>query len=91
MESQDCCILHAYWDRLHIVARAGRYYRALFQGFWWVTQEDPLPSTILNLLVDAVVRHWISLATGGKGGHNGWGREVLHRAAFFYVDDGLVV
>ena len=28
--------------------------------------------------------------TGGLGGQDGWGREVRHRAAFFYADYGLV-
>ena len=27
---------------------------------------------------------------GGTGGKYGWGREVFHRATFFYADDGLI-
>ena len=44
-----------------------------------------------NVMVDAVVRHWISLVTGGAGGQDRWSKEVLQRDAFFYADDGLVV
>ena len=45
--SQDCCILHKYWDRLWMVAHAEGYYGAAFKGFWGVMQGDPLSSTIL--------------------------------------------
>ena len=84
-------ILHAYWNRLQAVARAGGYYGEGFQGFWGVTQWDPLSPTIFNLVVDAVVRHWVLLVEGLAGGKVGWGREVLHRSAFLYADDGLVI
>ena len=37
------------------------YYGAPFCGERGVTQDNPLSSTILNLVVDAVVHHWESL------------------------------
>ena len=40
-----------------MVARMGGYYGAQFQGFWGVTQGDPLSPTIFNVVVEAVVRH----------------------------------
>ena len=40
-----------------MVARAGHYYRETFNGACGVTQEDPISPTILNVVVDAVVRH----------------------------------
>ena len=73
-----------------MVAHAGGYYGATFQGFGEVTQGDPLPPTILNMAVDAVVRHWVLLVVGCAGFQDGWWREVLHRTAFFYAEDGLV-
>ena len=73
-----------------MVDRAGGYCEGYFKGFQGVTQGDPLPPTIFNVVVDAVVCHWISLVEGGTGGQDGWGRAVLHRAAFLYMDDGLV-
>ena len=42
-----------------MVARAGTYYGAYFKGDQGVTQEDPLSPTIFNVVVDAVVRHWV--------------------------------
>ena len=43
-----------------MVARAGGYYRIAFQGARGVTQGDPLSPTIFNVVVDAVVRHWVT-------------------------------
>ena len=42
-----------------MVARAGGYYGEAFKGARGVTQVDPLSRTIFNVVVDAVVRHWI--------------------------------
>ena len=40
-----------------MVARAGGYYGTAFQRERGVTQGDPLPPTIFNVVVDAVVQH----------------------------------
>ena len=48
-----------------MVARVGRYYRAAFKGARVVTQGDTLSPTVLNVLVDAVVRHWLSVMVEG--------------------------
>ena len=45
-----------------MVAWAGGYYRTGFKGARGVTQGDPLSPTIFNLVVDAVVRHRVTLA-----------------------------
>ena len=44
-----------------MVAKSGGYYGAEFTGAWGVTQGDSLSPTIFNVLVDAVVRHWVSV------------------------------
>ena len=54
---QACWILRTYWRRLMMMARVGGYYGAAFKGDGGVTQGDPLSPTILNVVVDAVVRH----------------------------------
>ena len=56
-----------------------------------MTQGYPLSLNIFNVVVDAVVRHWILLVKGGARGQEEWGREVQHRVAFFYVDEFLIV
>ena len=42
-----------------MVARAVGYYSKLFKGFRGVTEGDPIPPTIFNVMVDAVVWHWV--------------------------------
>ena len=56
-------LLTVYWERMRMVVRAGRYYWEGFKGERGVTQGDPLSPTIFNVVVDAVVRHWLLLAT----------------------------
>ena len=41
--------------------RAGGYYGTTFQGARGVTHGDPLSPTIFNVVVDAVVRHWVTV------------------------------
>ena len=55
-------MLREYWKRTTMVARAGSYYGKGFKGGRGVTQGDPLSPTIFNVVVDAVVRHWITIA-----------------------------
>ena len=44
-----------------MVARAGCYYRTAFREERGVTQGDPLPPNIFNVVVNAVVRHWVQV------------------------------
>ena len=50
-----------------------------------------LSQTILNVVVDAVLRHWatMSLAEAERRGERG--SEGRHQAALFYANDGMVV
>ena len=56
-----------------------------------MTQGDPLSLTIFNVVVDAVVRHWVTLAVEEAEKRGERGREGRHQAALFYADDGMVV
>ena len=60
-----CWLLRIYWSRLTVVARAGRYYEAAFKRVWGVTQVYPLSPTIFNVVVDALVRHWVDVVVEG--------------------------
>ena len=73
-----------------MVARAGQYYGTGFKGERGVTQGDPLSPTIFNVVVDAVVRHWLLLATQEAERRGERGRERRHQAALFYADDGMI-
>ena len=83
-------LLQEYWDRTTMVERAGGYYGKGFKGGRGVTQGDPLSPTIFNVVVDAVVRHWVTLAVTEAETRGDWGREGRHQAALFYEDDGML-
>ena len=73
-----------------MVARAGSYYGKGFKVERGVTQGDPLSPTIFTVVVDAVVRHWLHLATQEAERRGERGREGRHQAALFYADDGML-
>ena len=68
-------ILTVYWERTTMVARSGSYYGKGFKGERGVTQGDPLSPTIFNVVVDAVVRHWLQIATQEAERRGELGRE----------------
>ena len=73
-----------------MVARTGGYYGADFKGDRGVTQGDPLSPTILNVVVDEVVRNWVAVIVEGTEEQGKCGQEVRHQNALFYADDGMV-
>ena len=83
-------ILREYWERTTMVARAGSYYGKGFKGGRGVTQGDPLSPTIFNMVVDAVVRHWLTIAVKEAERRGERGREGQHQAALFYADNGML-
>ena len=58
---QSCRLLRPYWRQLPMVAKAGVYYGVAFKGARGVTQGDPLYPTIFNVVVDAVVKHCVTM------------------------------
>ena len=54
---RELCLLRRYWERLHMVGRAGGYYLEPFCRERDVAQGDPLLPNILNVVVEEVVRH----------------------------------
>ena len=73
-----------------MVARAGGYYRMAFKGELGVTQGDPLSPTIFNVVVDALVRHWLTGVITDTEEQGDLGKEVRHQVALLYADDGMV-
>ena len=68
-----------------MVARAGGCYGTVFQGARKVTQGDPLSHTIFNVVVDAVVRHWMTVVIAGTEERSKCGQEGRHQTALFYA------
>ena len=42
------------------------------------------------MVVDAVIRHWLTLSTGEEYRQDGFGRAVQWITVLFYADDGLL-
>ena len=74
-----------------MVARAEGYYGTAFGGERGVIQGDPLSPNIFNVVVDAVVRHWVKGIMEEAEARGETGREVRHQLAIFYADNGMVV
>ena len=49
-----------------------------------------LPPTTFNVVVDAVVRNWVTVVIAGAEEQSERGQEGRHQAALFYADDGMV-
>ena len=73
-----------------MVERAGGYYGTDFRGERGVTQGELLSPTIFNVVVDAVVRHWVTGIITELEARGELGQEGRHQAALFYADDGMV-
>ena len=55
-----------------------------------MTQVDPLSTIIFNVVVDAVVRHWMAVMVEGMEEQGEGVQEVRHHNTLFYTDDGTV-
>ena len=82
-------LLTRYWHRLTMVERAGGYYGTVFGGERGVMQGDLLSPTIFNVVVDAVVRHWVQGVVEKSEAQGETGQEGRHQAALFYANDGM--
>ena len=66
-----------------MVARAGGYYGTALQGAHGVTQGDPLSPTIFNVVVDSVIRHWVTVVVGEEAGPEVFGISVQWLMALY--------
>ena len=73
-----------------MVAKVGGYFGHLFKGYQGVTQDDSLSLTIFNVVVDAIIRHWVTVVTPTTAVLGGLGITFIYLLAHFYADNGLV-
>ena len=73
-----------------MVTKAKGYYGTAFKGARGVTQGYPLSSTIFNVVVSVVVRHWVTVVVESAEERGGHGQEVRHQNSLFYADDDMV-
>ena len=55
------CILQTYCARIQMTEKAEGHYGTVFHIHHRVTQGEPLSSTIFNVVVDSVIRHWVTV------------------------------
>ena len=55
-----------------------------------MTQGDPISPTIFNVVVEAVVRHWLTGVIADAEEQGELGKEGGHQLYMFYAYDGMV-
>jgi len=85
-------LLREFWDRQQTVARQSGYHGPAFHPERGQTQGDVFSSEGFNILVDAVVREWLTTIVDCDGNTvtNGFGISIAHRLSMFYADDGVI-
>jgi Reverse transcriptase (RNA-dependent DNA polymerase) len=84
-------LLRRYWEHQECVARQGDYHGPAFKLSRGVTQGGIFSSTLFNILVDAVLRHWLEVCANEPDEQARAGIEarvvelLMHFLA--YVDD----
>ena len=73
-----------------MVARSGRCFGRPFKGYQGMTQGNLLYPIILNMVVDAVIRHWVTVMAPTEAGMGVLCLTIIDLAAYLYADNGLV-
>ena len=73
-----------------MVAKSGGYYGADFKGARGMMYGNPLPPTIFNVVLDAVIRQYVTVMADSAEEHGRRGKEGRHKNSLFYTDDGMV-
>ena len=83
-------LLRTYWGLLTMVAKSGGYFGHPFKGYQGVTQGDPMYPTIFNVVVDAVICHWVTVVTPTEEGTVFLGLMIIYMLSYFCANDSLV-
>ena len=79
-------LIQRFWEFGEMACRASGYYGRVFRADRGVTQGGALSPKVFNLMVDAIVREWITqLEERGVDME-----DIRNLVACFYADDGLV-
>ena len=63
------------------MAKDGKYFGGPFKGYQGVMQGAPLYPTIFNVVLDAVICHWVTVVTPTEAGTGGLGLAIIYLAA----------
>ena len=73
-----------------MVAKSGGYFGHTLKGYRGVIQGNPPSPTIFNVVLDAVIRHWVTVVTPTEAGTGGLGMTIIKLAAYLYADECLM-
>ena len=73
-----------------MVTKSGGYFGRPFKGYQGVTQGDTPSPTIFNVVVDAVIHHWVTVVTPSEAGMGGLGLTIIDLEAYFYAENIIV-
>ena len=73
-----------------MVVKADRYFGPPFQGSCGVTQVHPLSPTVINMVVDAVIQHWVTGVVPMEARAEGLGDTIQELVLLFYAYYRLV-
>ena len=59
-------------------------------GIPWGNSRQPFFFTVFNVVVDAVIRHWVTVSVPIEVGEEGLRDSIEELMVFFFADDGLV-
>ena len=79
-----------HWENFMFVPKVKRFLGTPFGTGRGVTQGDPAPPMIFNILADAVVRAILEVAYGLQEARHGMGWSAGERNLIFYADDGRI-
>ena len=73
-----------------MVERVRGYYGPPFEVYHGVTQGDSLSTTFFNMVMDAVIRHWVTVVAKTEACTEGLGLSIWDLALYLYADNGLI-
>ncbi|KAL9183027.1 hypothetical protein ACHAXT_004814 [Thalassiosira profunda] len=83
-------LIKCFWDNALLVCRASGVYGKPFRAGRGVTQGGPLSPKLFNILVDAIVREWLTLLVGSDA-VEGISAELMRTIlAICYADDAFL-
>ena len=60
---------------MRMVMNSGGYFPPPFQGIPWI-QDGPLSPTVFNVVVDSLIRYWVTVVTSTEVGAEGLGSNI---------------
>ena len=83
--------LQTDWVQLIMVEKDVEFHGPPFKGFCGVAQGDPLSPKLFNIIMDSVMRHWLTVVSEEESGSEVLGRSMQRLVAYFYANNSLMM